>query len=216
MYIPRWYKEERLDVLQDEVERISFGSLVTYGKSGLIASHVPMLVDRSKGDKGVLFGHIARGNSQWRETPAGSEGLAVFLGPDAYITPRWYETTKKTGKVVPTWNYIAVQVRGPVTFFEDQEKLKKFVTLLTEHHEAGVPDPWEVGSAPQKYIQGELKSIVGFELSIGSIDGKWKLSQNRPEADQRGARAGLKERGRPKDLGVLERMKEVGRISEKE
>lgn len=207
MYIPRWYREDRLEVLQAEIERISFGTLITDGKSGLMASHVPFLVDRSRGMKGTLFGHIARGNSQWRETPYEAEGLAVFLGPDAYISPRWYETTKKTGKVVPTWNYIAIQARGPVTFFEEKKKLKEFVTLLTRHHEADARAPWEVEGAPASYIEGELRSIVGFELEISKIEGKWKLSQNRPEADKEGAKAGLKRRGRPNDLAVLERMK---------
>lgn len=210
MYIPRWYKEDRLEVLLTEIERISFGTLITAGRSGLMASHIPFLVDRSRGKNGVLFGHIARGNSQWRETPHEAEGLAVFLGPDAYISPRWYETTKKTGKVVPTWNYIAIQARGPVTFFQEKKKLKEFVTLLTRHHEAGAKVPWEVESAPAGYIEGELKSIVGFELEISKIEGKWKLSQNRPEADKEGAKAGLKKRGHPKDLAVLERMKEFG------
>ncbi|HZW84401.1 MAG TPA: FMN-binding negative transcriptional regulator [Nitrososphaerales archaeon] len=208
MYNPRWFKEERLEVLQGEVERIGFGTLVTNGKSGLYATHIPMLIDPSKGKNGLLYGHIARGNSQWRETPAGSEALAVFLGPDAYITPRWYQETKKTGKVVPTWNYIAIHVRGPITFLQDEGRLREMVTLLTRRQESEAENPWEVESAPQDFIRGELRSIVGFEMPITKIEGKWKLSQNRSEEDREGAKKGLKKRGRPKDLAVLERMKE--------
>jgi transcriptional regulator len=206
MYNPRWFKEERVEVLQAEVERSGFGTLITNGKSGIVASHIPMLIDKARGEKGVLFGHIARGNQQWRETPPGSEGLAVFLGPDAYITPRWYAKTKEDGKVVPTWNYVTVHVRGPVTFFEDPKKLRQFVTELTKRHEAGAEEPWEVDKAPQEFIRGELRSIVGFEMPISSIEGKYKLSQNRSDADREGAKAGLKGRGGRKDLDVLDRM----------
>ena len=208
MYNPRWFKEERLDVLQTEVERIGFGTLVTNGKSGLLASHIPMLIDASKGKNGLLYGHIARGNSQWRETHPGSEALAMFLGPDAYITPRWYQETEKTGKVVPTWNYIAIHVRGLISFLEDEERLREMVTLLTKRQESEAENPWEVDSAPKEFIRGELRSIVGFEMPITSIEGKWKMSQNRSDADREGAKKGLKKRGRSKDLAVLERMKE--------
>jgi len=206
MYNPRWYKEERLEVLQSAVDRISFGTIITNTASGISASHVPMLIDRSRGERGTLFGHVARGNSQWRESQQGAEGLAVFLGPDAYISPTWYQTKKETGKVVPTWNYVAIHVRGPVTFFEDPERLREVVTKLTERHEAGSGDPWEVTDAPPDYIQGELRSIVGFEMPIARIEGKWKMGQNRPKADIEGAIAGLKERGRLRDEAVSREM----------
>jgi transcriptional regulator len=145
---------------------------------------------------------VSRGNHQWRDTPSGSEGLAIFLGPDAYITPRWYQTKKETGEVVPTWNYTAIHARGPVTFFEDAEWLRAAVTSLTRHHESTAENPWEVGDAPEAYIDAQLKTIVGFEMPITSIEGKWKMSQNRPEADREGVIAGLEERNSGLDSDV--------------
>ena len=207
MYSPTWFREERLEVLQDAIDRISFGTLVTRGDSQILASHLPMLVDRTRGPKGTLFGHMARGNSQWRESDEGAEGLAMFVGPDAYISPSWYKTRLETGKVVPTWNYIAVHVRGPVVFFDDSDRLASMVTKLTEHHEAYIKDPWRVGEAPPDYIEKELKSVVGFEIQIAGIEGKWKLSQNRSQADRDGARAGLEQRGMPYDSTVSKEMK---------
>ncbi len=206
MYNPYWFKEDRTDVLLAEVERISFGTIVTNSSSGLRASHVPMLIDRSTGELGTLFGHVARGNSQWRDSTPGGDGLAIFLGPEAYISPSWYQTRKETAKVVPTWNYIAVHVRGPVTFFEDAERILRIVTELTRHHEADSEKPWKVTDAPAEYISGELKSIVGFEMPIAKIEGKWKLSQNRPEADREGVKSNLLERGRLNDPELAEEM----------
>ncbi len=195
MYSPTWFREERLEVLQDAVDKISFGTLVTAGGSGIKASHIPMLIDRTRGSQGTLFGHVARGNSQWRDSKAGEEGLAMFLGPNAYITPRWYKSKQETGKVVPTWNYITVHIRGPVRFFENQERLMDIVTKLTNHHEAYSKSPWRVTDALADYIRKELRSIVGFEMEITRIEGKWKLSQNRSQADRVGVRRGLVERG---------------------
>ena len=184
-----------MDVLQDEVDRISFGTMITVTKSGIMASHVPMLIDRSRGELGTVFGHVARGNSQWRDSSPGSQGLAVFLGPDAYISPNWYKTKEETGKVVPTWNYVAIHVRGPVTFFEDAERLRGIVTKLTEHHEAYSKKPWHVTDAPAAYVSGELKQIVGFEMPIVKIEGKWKLSQNQPPERREKVRRALRRQG---------------------
>jgi transcriptional regulator len=207
LYNPRWFKEDRPEFLQAEIRRLSFGTLVTNASSGLLASHVPMMLDLSKGGYGRLYGHVARGNTQWRDTPSGSEGLAIFLGPDAYITPRWYETKKEDGRVVPTWNYVAIHVRGPVTFFEDPERLREAVTNLTQHHESTAEEPWEVSDAPEPYIAAELKSIVGFEMPITRIEGKWKMSQNRSEADREGVIAGLDERNAARDPDVGNEMR---------
>lgn len=206
MYNPRWFKEERLDVLQDEVNRVSFGTIITLAKSGLMASHVPMLIDRSRGERGTLFGHVARGNTQWRDSMPHEEGLAVFLGPDAYISPRWYKTKEENGKVVPTWNYVALHVRGLVTFFEEAERIREIVMKLTQHHEADSKKPWEITDAPAEYISGELKQIVGFEMPIARIEGKWKMSQNRPEADRESVRTNLLERDRLRDNEVSREM----------
>jgi transcriptional regulator len=209
LYNPRWFKEERLEFLQDEVDRLSFGTLVTSGASGLTASHIPMLIDRARGERGTLFGHIARGNPQWKDSLPGQDALAIFMGPDAYISPNWYQTTKVSGEVVPTWNYITVHVRGPLVFFDDPQRLLDVVTRLTRRHEAGSADPWEVTDPPDGYVEKELKSILGFEMQVRSIEGKWKLSQNRPESDRAGVRAGLAERARGGDLETLSEMQKL-------
>ena len=209
MYNPRWFKEDRLELLHAEIKEIAFGTLVTATKtSGIMASHIPIMLDPEKGERGTLFGHIARGNAQWRETVAGSEALVMFLGPDAYITPRWYQTKKQgDGRVVPTWNYVAIHARGPIAFFEDQAWLKEAVTRLTARHESGAEDPWEVRDAPTEYIEGQLKTIVGFEVPISKLEGKRKMSQNRPDADYMGVVSGLEERGLARDLDVSKEMR---------
>lgn len=205
MYIPRWFKEDRLEVLHAEANKISFGTIITTGPPGIMASHVPMLIDPSRGRLGTLFGHLARGNPQWRESSTG-EGLATFMGPDAYVTPNWYQTKKEDGKAVPTWNYIEVQARGPVTFFEEPKALLEVVTGLTNHHESDSEKPWSVSDAPADYISKELKSIVGFEMRISKIEGKWKLSQNRAKEDWEGVKLGLAKRNRPGDASVAREM----------
>lgn len=184
------------------MNRLSFGTIITLTKLGMSASHVPMLIDGSRGGLGTLFGHVARGNAQWRDSPPGGQGLAIFLGPDAYISPSWYTTKKETGKVVPTWNYVAIHVRGPVTFFEETERIRGIVTKLTEHHEADSKKPWQITDAPADYIGGELKQIVGFEMPIAKIEGKWKMSQNRPKSDRESVVTNLLERDRLRDEEV--------------
>ena len=209
MYNPPWFREDDLDLIRGEIKRNGFGTLVTVASSGgPLASHVPMILDETRGQKGTLYGHVARGNLQWRDTRTGSEALAIFLGPDAYITPRWYETKKENGKVVPTWDYVAIHVRGPITFFHDTTRIRDVVTRLTNKHESGASDPWEVSDAPRDYIESQLKSIVGFEVAVSRIDGKWKMSQNRPDADRMGVVRGLAERDEPQDAQVSQRVRE--------
>ncbi len=208
MYNPEWFRDNRLDFLQGEIRKIKFGTLITTsGTSQILSSHIPIMLDSERGDRGTLFGHIARGNPQWRETKAGSEALAVFLGPDAYITPRWYQTKKKDSKVVPTWNYVAIHTRGPIRFFEDSASLKEAVTKLTDYHESMADDRWEVEDAPPDYIEDQLKAIVGFEIPISTIEGKWKLSQNHPDTDRAGVVSGLDERDFARDREVAEEMR---------
>ena len=206
LYSPRWSKEDRIEVLQLEVNKISFGAIITVGPPGLMVSHVPMLLDPSRGRLGTLFGHLAKGNSQWRDSSVASEGLATFMGPDAYVSPNWYPTKKVNGEQVPTWNYIEVQVRGPVTFFDDPKKLLAVVTDLSSHHEADSQEPWSVSDAPAGYVRKELKSIVGFEMQISKIEGKWKLSQNKAKEDREGVKRGLVKRNRPGVTSVSKEM----------
>jgi transcriptional regulator len=191
MYVPTHFKEDRLAVLHDAIRQAGLATLVTGGPEGLDASHVPMLLDLTPAPFGTLFGHIARANPQWRGAAPDLQALAIFLGPDAYITPSWYATKRQTGEVVPTWNYVAVHAHGRVRFFDDPERLLGLVTKLTEAHEAGRPRPWAVSDAPGQYIRAHLAGIVGFELPIARLEGKWKMSQNRSTEDRAGAADGL-------------------------
>ncbi len=191
MYVPAHFREDRVPVLHAAIRQIAFGTLVTLGPDGLVASHVPMLLDPEPAPFGTLRGHIARANPQWRAPDPKVPALAIFTGPNAYITPSWYATKRQTGKVVPTWNYVAVHAQGPVSFFEDAERLRAVVTRLTDTHEAKRAAPWQVSDAPEDYVRAMLKAIIGFELPIARLEGKWKMSQNRPAEDRAGVVEGL-------------------------
>jgi transcriptional regulator len=206
MYLPAQFTEERVPVLHDAIRQARLGTLVTLGEAGLEASHVPMLIDPEPAPYGTLMGHVSRANPQWRRPAAGVQALAMFLGPDAYISPAWYATKRQTGKVVPTWNYVAIHAYGEVRFFEDAERLLRLVTRLTETHEAGRPEPWAVSDAPPAFIRGQLKGIVGFELPIVRLEGKWKMSQNRTAEDRAGAVEGLRREGGAEEAVVAEIM----------
>ena len=195
MYLPAQFTEERVPVLHDAIRQAKLGTLVTLGEARLEASHVPMLIDPEPAPYGMLIGHVSRANPQWRRPTAGVQALAMFLGPDAYISPAWYATKRQTGKVVPTWNYIAVHAYGEVRFFEDAERLLRLVTRLTETHEASRLEPWAVSDAPAEFVRAQLKGIVGFELPIVRLEGNWKLNQNRPAEDRAGVVEGLRREG---------------------
>ena len=195
MYVPSHFKEERVPVLHAAIQRAGLATLVTVGPDGLDASHVPMLLDREAGPLGTLYGHVARANPQWRGAYPDLQALALFQGPDAYITPSWYATKQQSGEVVPTWNYVAIHARGRVRFFDDAARLLPLVTKLTEIHEASRAEPWAVSDAPEKYIRGLLAAIVGFELPIERLEGKWKMSQNRSAEDRAGVANGLAREG---------------------
>ena len=204
MYLPKDFKEERVPVMHEAIRQARLGTLITLGPDGMEASHIPMLVDPEPAPFGTLRGHIARANPQWRRATSGAQALAIFLGPDAYITPAWYETKRQSGKVVPTWNYVAVHAYGPLEFYEDADRLLALVTRLTETHEAGRDRPWAVSDAPGDYVAGMLRAIVGVELPIARLEGKWKMSQNRPAADRVGTIAGLTAEGGEKEVAVAE------------
>jgi transcriptional regulator len=202
VYVPPLFKEDRIDVLHDAIRRTGLATLVTLAADGLIASHVPMLLDPDPAPYGTLIGHLARPNPQAHGAVPGVQGLAIFQGPDVYITPSWYATKRENGKVVPTWNYVAIHAHGPVEFFDDTERLRDVVTGLTEREEQARADPWAVSDAPAAFIDGMLKGIVGFALPIARLEGKWKMSQNRPAQDRAGVVAGLEQQGR-EDVAVL-------------
>lgn len=193
MYVPPHFRQSDTAAMQAAMRDIAFASLVSHGEHGLTASHVPLLLDAARGPYGVLRGHLARANMQARQKP--DQALAIFLGPQGYISPGWYAAKREHGKVVPTWNYIAVHASGPLRWIEDGEALLAIVRDLTEHHEAGLPAPWRVSDAPADFIAGMLRGIIGFELEIADLQGKWKLSQNRSPADIAGGIAGLRGQG---------------------
>ena len=195
MYIPPHFREDQVPVLHEAMRQAGLVTLVTFGEGGLEASHVPMLIDPQPAPLGTLYGHISIANKQWQHADAAVQALAIFLGPDAYISPAWYETTQQTGKVVPTWNYVAIHAAGPLRFFHDADRLLDQVTKLTERREGRRPDPWSVQHAPVDFINGLLKGIVGFEMPIARLEGKWKMGQNRAELDRIGAIEGLTREG---------------------
>jgi transcriptional regulator len=195
MYLPTHFAESRVEVLHAAIREAGLATLVTAGPGGLDASHLPFLLEPTPAPLGRLVGHLARANPIWRETPAGSEALVIFLGPDAYVSPSWYATKRETGKVVPTWNYLAIHATGRVRFFEERERLLEVVTRLTDRHERPRAAPWKVSDAPADYVDGMLGAIVGVELEITRLEGKWKASQNRTAADLEGVAAGLEAEG---------------------
>ena len=202
MYLQSAFREDDLATLHKTMQETHLAMLVTSGTNGLDASHVPVIVDAAKGPNGTLIGHLSRANLQWQQTDTAVPALAIFQGPEAYISPSWYATKRETGKVVPTWNYVAIHAHGTIVFFDDRERLREIVTTLTDRHEAGRAEPWAVTDAPDDFVDAMLKGIVGFELAIERLEGKWKMSQNRSEADQRGVVEGLTETGGPGDKAV--------------
>lgn len=191
MYIPATNAEHRPEVMFDFIEAHSLGVLVTTSSEGLFATHLPLLLHRSRGERGALEGHVARANPQ-HAFPAGeTDALVIFSGPDAYISPSFYPSKEAHGKVVPTWNYVAVHAYGRVRYTSDPVFLRAHVERLTAHHESGRAQPWSVGDAPEGYVEGMLRAIVGVEIDITRLEGKWKMSQNRPAEDIDGVVAGL-------------------------
>lgn len=196
MYVPDHFRELRAEVLQDLMERHPLATVVAVTTEGLTANHIPLQARLTAGGKGTLRGHIARANSLWRQLPPDAPVLAIFTGADAYISPNWYPSKREHGKAVPTWNYATVHVNGTIRFIEDKEWLRDFVGALTDIHEHGRPHRWHVSDAPADYIDGMLRAIVGFEIEIGRVLGKFKGSQNRSAEDRAGVQAALQSAGR--------------------
>ena len=190
MYQPPHHREDRLEVQHSLIESHPFGLLVSMGAEGLLANSIPFLLQRITGPLGTLQAHMARGNDQWRNID-GQKVLTVFQGPQAYVSPSFYATKRETGKVVPTWNYAMVQARGVARLRPDPAWLGAQIEALTTQHEENRAPSWAVGDAPRTYIESQLRGIVGIEIEIEAIEGKWKVSQNRPEADRLGVAEGL-------------------------
>ncbi|MCY1352125.1 Protease synthase and sporulation protein PAI 2 [compost metagenome] len=190
MYLPTAFRQDDLAELHRQIAACRLATLVSHAADGLLASHLPLLLVEDEGEFGTLYGHLARANPHGRALAEG-EALAIFNGPEAYVSPSWYPAKAEHGKVVPTWNYIAVHAWGQAEVFDDPERLLRLVSRLSDRHEAGRTQPWAVDEAPREYLDSMLRAIVGFALPIRRLEGKWKLGQNRSAADQRGVRDGL-------------------------
>lgn len=207
MYIPKLFKETNTEVLHRLISTHPFASMITYTTTGIDANHIPFIVNPDPPPLGTLRGHIARANPLWRNLVDSPETMVIFQGPQTYVSPSWYPTKKETGKVVPTWNYAVVHVHGKLRFIHDKEWLLDFLQTLTQKHEADRDQPWQVSDAPVEFIERMLRAIVGIEVDIIRLEGKWKVSQNRPEQDRQGVIEGLlKDGNTTSSILVKERM----------
>ena len=195
MYLPKHFEETRVQVLHELIRAHPLGALAVLTARGLDANHIPFEVDPDPTPFGTLRGHIARANPLWRDYSRDVEALVIFQGPGAYISPSWYRTKRETARVVPTWNYAVVHAHGALQFIDDRAWLRAFVERLTNRHEADRRDRWKVTDAPPDYIEKQLGAIIGLEIPITRLIGKWKVSQNRPAQDRDGVVEGLLQEG---------------------
>ncbi len=191
MYVPKHHEESDISVLHALVKAHPLGTWVTYGDAELIANHIPFLLDATRGKHGTLVGHVARANPVWQSYSTTVNSVVVFQGVEMYISPSWYPSKHSHGKVVPTWNYAVVHAHGLPRLIEDPEWLLAHLNQLTAVHEAEQALPWKVSDAPRDFTDRLLQAIVGIEIPIEKLTGKWKVSQNRPEPDKLGVVAGL-------------------------
>jgi len=206
MYTPSYFRDEDLVSLHRQIESTRLATLVTFDETGLQASHIPLLLEPAQGPQGTLYGHLAKANPQWKALETGAQALLIFQGADAYISPSFYAAKAEHGKVVPTWNYLAVHAYGRADVFTDPERLSRVVTGLTDKHEAGRAEPWAVTDAPADYIEKMLNGIVGFAIPIERLEGKRKLNQNRSAEDIAGVSKGLALSQDPSDQKIAHLM----------
>lgn len=209
MYNPPAFREDRPEVLREIMRAGRLALLVSAAPDGGApeATHLPLVLEEGEGPHGTLYGHLARANPHWRGLAAAGQARAIFPGPEAYVSPSLYPSKREHGRVVPTWNYVAVHAIGPVEVIEDAQRLHALVSRLTDRHESPRAAPWSVEDAPEPFMAGQLKGIVGLALRIETLIGKRKLSQNRSEADRAGVLAGLGTSDDPADRAVAEAMR---------
>ncbi|MFP3923021.1 FMN-binding negative transcriptional regulator [Pseudomonas sp. W5-36] len=206
MYTPSYFKDEDLASLHRQIDATRLATLVTFDETGLQASHIPLLLEPTQGPHGTLYGHLAKANPQWKALETGAQALLIFQGADAYISPSFYAAKAEHGKVVPTWNYLAVHAYGRADVFTDPARLLRIVTGLTDKHEASRAEPWAVSDAPADYIEKMLNGIVGFAIPVERLEGKRKLNQNRSAADIAGVSKGLALSQDPSDQKIAQLM----------
>jgi transcriptional regulator len=205
MYLPESFRESRLEVLHALIREHSFGTLASHCEGELQATHLPFLLDAEAGPFGTLIGHMARANPHWKALATGAEALLLFQGPHAYISPSWYVTELS----VPTWNYVAVHAYGTPSLVEEPERVRDILERTVRTYEAGRPTAWETNRLPAEFVEKLQAAIVGFEVRITRLEGKWKLNQNRSAADRRGVVRGLAESAIPEDAAVAALMREM-------
>jgi transcriptional regulator len=192
MFQPAAFREDRLQVIEDHIHQHSFATLVTAGTGTLSGDHLPLALHTQEN---VLRGHVARANPLFQKSNGPMDVLAIFQGPQTYISPNWYPSKQDHGKAVPTWNYIVAHVHGRLNFIQDPEWVLQHLNDLTAKHEAPRENPWSVSDAPQSYIQQQMRALVGFEIEITQMLGTWKVSQNKTDTDKQGVLTGLKSEG---------------------
>jgi transcriptional regulator len=214
MYAPQQFREERREVLIEAIATIRFAALVLVAADGLEAAHIPMIAKNLDGQV-TLEGHVARGNPIWRAAAPASKALAIFQGPQAYVHPGWLATKKTTGKVVPTWNYVAVHAHGAISIIDDASWLRHHVEDLTTHTERAYAEPWAVSDAPVDYIAALVKAIIGIRIEVARLEGAWKMIQHHPQENRLGVISGLAKSSAPNDQAMAATMIERERFRRK-
>ncbi|WP_283745854.1 FMN-binding negative transcriptional regulator [Sideroxydans sp. CL21] len=191
MYVPQHFDEPRVEVMHELMRERPLATVVTMSSQGLNANHIPLYLSTEPAPFGTLRGHVARANPMWRDLQAGLETLVIFHGPDAYISPSWYATKQESGKVVPTWNYAVVHAYGTLQVIDDASWVRSQLEVLTAHNERRFTEPWAVSDAPRDFTEKLIAAVIGVEIVISSLSGKWKVSQNQPPQNQAGVIDGL-------------------------
>lgn len=211
MFQPPVFREDRLDVMHDLMRAHPFATLVSSATGYLSADHVPLVLHAGESETGVLQGHVAAANPLFRETAGPIDVMAIFQGPQSYITPSWYASKKEHGKVVPTWNYVVVHARGTLRFVRETDWLLTHLQDLTMQHESHRATPWAVSDAPHDFVTRQLKGLVGFEIEVADLSGTWKVSQNKNAADREGVEVGLLNENSPEKTSVSELVRDRAR-----
>jgi transcriptional regulator len=211
MYVPQHFQETRVEVLHELIRAHPLATVVTLAAGGINANHIPLLLSLAPDGSATLRGHVARANPMWSDRVEQMEALAIFQGAHAYVSPSWYPAKREHGKVVPTWNYVVVHAHGPLRVIDDPAWLRSQLEALVARHEASSASPWSISDAPGEFIERMIESIVGFEIAIFRLVGKWKISQNQTPANRAGAAAGLTERGGADDLQMAALIEEASR-----
>lgn len=210
MYRVKQFEEPRVEVMHALMREYPLATLVTYGRGGMNANPIPLLLAQEPGPYGVLRGHVARANPLWQSFDPSVETLAVFHGPDAYVSPNWYPSKRENGRVAPTWNYACVHAYGTLQVIDDRDWLRALLSDLSDVHEASSPEPWQLTDAPADYLDKLLGAVVGVEIGLSRLEGKWKMSQNQPAANQAGVVGGLTALGSEEALTVAQLVRECG------